>query len=141
MIKRINSRKRMIGWLKERILNELLSIIFNPSHFLVEFIFLGGIILTMKKFVIQWTRGWTIRVGPETSWRSPINLMDLGPSDHQLHTCSNRDLSDVGRLRCNRAFDDSPGDMCLREGAPIKISHVGPLHELRFHRSRTIGRL
>ena len=35
MIKRINSNKRMIGWLKDRILNELLSIIFNPSHFLV----------------------------------------------------------------------------------------------------------
>ena len=54
----------------------------------------------------------------------PVNLMDLAPSDHQFHTCSNRDLSDVGWLRYNRAFDDSPGDTCLHEGALIKIGRA-----------------
>ena len=46
--------------------------------------------------------------------------MDLGPLDHQLSTCFNRDLSEGGRLRFNRAFDDSPGNTCLRKEASIK---------------------
>ena len=47
--------------------------------------------------------------------------MDLGPSDHQLHVCFNCDLSDGGRLRFDRAFDDLPCNTWLRKGAPIKI--------------------
>ena len=53
-----------------------------------------------------------------------LNPMDLGPSNHQLHMCSNRDLSDGGRLRCDHAFDDLPYDTWLREGAPIKIGRA-----------------
>ena len=54
MIKRINSKERIIGWLKERILNERLDIIFNLSHFLVLIYILDGMILKRNKFVIQW---------------------------------------------------------------------------------------
>ena len=42
--------------------------------------------------------------------------MDLGPSDHQLHTCSNRDLSDGKWLRFDRALDDQLCNTWLREG-------------------------
>ena len=50
--------------------------------------------------------------------------MDLGPSDHQLHMCSNCDLSDGGRLRCDRASNDLPCNMWLRKGALIKIERA-----------------
>ena len=47
--------------------------------------------------------------------------MDLSPLDHQLHTCSDRDLSGGERLRCNRALDDLPCNTWLHKGAQIKI--------------------
>ena len=50
--------------------------------------------------------------------------MGLDPSDHQLHTCFNYDLSDVGQLRFDRAFDDLPCKTWLRKGAPIKIGRA-----------------
>ena len=50
--------------------------------------------------------------------------MDLVPLDHQFNMCFYHDLSDDRRLRFNRAFDDSPGNTCLRKEAPIKIGGV-----------------
>ena len=71
--------------------------------------------------------------------------MDLDPLDHQLHTCSNRDLSDGKRLRCDRAFHDLPCNMWLHKGAPIKIGRakekreiVGPRHGIMAHFKHTI---
>ena len=70
--------------------------------------------------------------------------MDLVPSDHQSNTCFNCDLSDDGRLRFNRAFDDSLGDTCLRKEAPIKIGqakkrkNVGTRRGIMAHFQRTI---
>ena len=49
---KINSNKRRIGWVKERILNQRLDIIFNPSHFLGLIYILDDMILKMKRFVI-----------------------------------------------------------------------------------------
>ena len=42
--------------IKEEIPNEKLDIIFNPSNFLVLIIFLDGMILKRKKFMIQWRK-------------------------------------------------------------------------------------
>ena len=70
--------------------------------------------------------------------------MDLGPSDHQFNTRFNRDLSDGRRLRFNRAFDDSPSNMCLRKEASIKIGrakkteNVGPRRGIVAHFKRVI---
>ena len=65
--------------------------------------------------------------------------MDLGPLDHQLHACSNRDLSDGKRLRFDRALDDQPCNTWLREGGSDqdrmgKIrGERGPHRGPRFH--------
>ena len=66
------------------------------------------------------------------------------PSDHQLNTCFNRDLSDGEQLRFNRALDDSPCNMWLRKEATIKIGrakkreNVGPRHGIMAHLKRMI---
>ena len=52
------------------------------------------------------TRGETRRVGSKAYQRMHVNLMDLGPLDHQFHTCLNHDLSNIGRSALNRAIGD-----------------------------------
>ena len=65
--------------------------------------------------------------------------MDLGPSDHQSSTCFNHDLSNDGRLRFNRGFDDSSGDMCLHKiGQAKKRENVGLHRGIMAHLKRAI---
>ena len=52
------------------------------------------------------THGRTRRVGSKAYQRMHVNLMDLGPLDHQFHTCLNRNLSNIERLALNRAIGD-----------------------------------
>ena len=56
MIKRFNFKKRMMGWYKIELLRDYLSLFWIHPIFFVEFIFLGVMILNMKKFVIQWRK-------------------------------------------------------------------------------------
>ena len=56
MIKRINFKKRMMGWYKIEILKDYWRLFWIHPIFFFEFIFLGGMILKIKKFVIQWRK-------------------------------------------------------------------------------------
>ena len=56
MIKRINFKKRMMGWYKIEFLGDYLRLFWIHSIYLFEFIFLGGMTLKMKKFIIQWRK-------------------------------------------------------------------------------------
>ena len=56
MIKRINYKKRMRGWIKIEFQRVDFNIIVNSSYFLVWIYILGGMVLKMKKFVIQWRK-------------------------------------------------------------------------------------
>ena len=56
MIKRINFKKRVMGWYKVEFLRDYLRLFWIHPIFLFEFIFLSGMILKMKKFVIQWRK-------------------------------------------------------------------------------------
>ena len=47
--------------------------------------------------------------------------MELGPSDHHLNTFFNHNLSDIRRLRLNRAFGSSWGDGWTHLDASMKI--------------------
>ena len=58
------------------------------------------------ELLLSRTRGGTRRVGSEAYQSEHVNLMDLGPSDHQFNTCMNRDLSNIGCSAFNRAIGD-----------------------------------
>ena len=75
-------------------------------------------------FFFRKTRGGAIRVGSEAHRRLHINPMDLGPSDHHLNTCFNRDLSDIICSRFNRAFGSSWGDKWMHQDASMKIGQA-----------------
>ena len=45
-----------MGWYKLEFLKDYLRLFWIHLIFLLEFIFLGGMILKMKKFVIQWRK-------------------------------------------------------------------------------------
>ena len=53
MIKTINFKKRVMGWYKVEFLSDYLRLFWIHPIFLFEFIFLGGMISKMNKFVIQ----------------------------------------------------------------------------------------
>ena len=58
------------------------------------------------ELVLCRTRDRTRHVGSKAYQRMPVNLMDLGPLDHQFQTCLNHDLSNIGRSSLNRAIGD-----------------------------------
>ena len=59
-----------------------------------------------SKLLLCRTRGGTRRVESKSYQRMHVNLMDLGPLDHQFHMCLNRDLSNIVRSALNRAIGD-----------------------------------
>ena len=85
------------------------------------------------------TRGGKRRVGSEAYQRVHVNLMDLGPLDHQLNTCLNRDSSDIERSAFNRAIVRSWDDTWTRLDATMEIRRRNLRdHEIVAHDRRVI---
>ena len=56
IIKRINFKKRVTGWYKVQFLRDYLRLFWIHPIFLVRIYIFSGMILKMKKFVIQWRK-------------------------------------------------------------------------------------
>ena len=67
------------------------------------------------------TRGGKRRIGSEAYQRVQVNLMDVGPFDHQLTTGLNRDLSDIERSTFNCTIVRLWGDMWTHLDTTMEI--------------------